>query len=515
MTRRLEPIRPGCPRGAEVPWAPAGASGGRRAMRLPSQMYEQARALVAGRLGLDFPPNRQADLERGLLRAWRASETAAPDDYLARLALLPDGDPEWGRLAGHLTVGETYFFRDRACFEVLERQVLPGLIAARRSEGILRLRLWSAGCATGEEPYSLAILLDRLLPDAAGWALSILATDVNLGALEAARRGRYRAWAFRETTPWIQERYFHRRAPDECELDPRVRRMVTFGPLNLAEDGYPGVVTNTNAIDLILCRNVLMYFTRGAQRAAIARLQQALVPGGWLAVSAAEASAELFRPLAPVNFPNAILFRKAPQAADAPEPSAAGVSRLGSGFETSGAELPLPWPSAHGSSIPGPSPVARPPEAPSDKDGSLVRARALADQGNLEEARRLCEATLRTDRLDPDAYVLLAAIRQEQGDLPAALEALRRALYLAPDSPPVHFLLGTLLLRRGERRRGRRYLETVVDLLRSMSRDEPVPGGGGLTAGRLLETARGYLAVSPRGDLGRGMSQGARRKAVH
>ncbi len=451
-------------------------------MRVSDEVCRQARDLIASRLGLDFPESRQADLERGLIRACRTSSIPAPGAYLAWLATLPDESPEWKRLAGHLTVGETYFFRDQALFEALEQQVLPSLIEARRAEGILRLRLWSAGCATGEEPYSLAILLDRLLPDLSDWALTILATDINPDALEMARRGCYREWSFRQTPEWIRDRYFHRRGAESFELDPRIRRMVTGAPLNLAEDGYPAAVTNTGAMDLILCRNVLMYFTREAQRATVARLQRALMSDGWLVVSPAETSAELFRPLAPVNFSGAILYRREPASVVPPLPSWQADTVL--------PDSPTPLLSVYTSSdlVTPPSPVASPSTL-------FQHARTLADQGDLERARELCEAVIARDRLDPEAHFLLASICQERGEIPAALEALRRAIYLAPDSAPAHFLLGSLLLRQGQEKRGRRCMETVVSLLSSIPRDEAVAGSDGLTAGRLLETARAYLEL--------------------
>ncbi|MCI0407904.1 MAG: chemotaxis protein CheR [Acidobacteria bacterium] len=465
-------------------------------MRLSEELCLQAQALIASRLGLDFSKGRQADLERGLVRACRTSSVSAPETYLAWLTTLPDESTEWRRLASHLTVGETYFFRDRALFEALEQQVIPSLISARRAEGTLRLRLWSAGCATGEEPYSLAILVDRLLPDCCDWALTILATDINPEALEAARRGCYREWSFRETPSWVLERYFHRRGAETFEVSPRVRRLVSFAPLNLAEDGYPSVVTNTSAMDLILCRNVLMYFTREAQGATVARLKMALVPNGWLIVSPAEASAELFRPLLPVNFSGAILYRKEQQSALSGQLSA--VSPTLSSWQ---AETVLPDPSTPLPYVEMPAELvmlpsegqaeARPPTAT-----DLECARELADQGRLDQARKLCTDALARDRLNPEAHHLLAAICQEEGDIPAALGALRRAIYLAPDSVPSHFLLGSLLLRQGRRERGRRSMETVVSLLSSVPRDEAVAGGGGLTAGRLLETARAYLEMS-------------------
>ncbi len=462
-------------------------------MTLPDEIVRQARILVARRLGLDFPDSRRADLERGLVEACRAASSSSPGTYLAWLATLPDQSPEWRRLASRLTVGETYFFRDRGCFDALEQQVLPALIAARRAAGLARLRLWSAGCATGEEAYSLAILLDRLLPDRSDWALTILATDIAPEALEAAQRGCYRPWSFRETPTWIRDRYFHRRDAESLEVTPSIRELVTVAPLNLAEDGYPAVVTNTSAMDLILCRNVLMYFTPETQQAVVARLKQALVTSGWLVVSPVEASAALFRPLVPVTFPGALLYR------NEPGPVAPPLRHWQA--ETGWSNSPGAWPffDASGGLIAAESPVWSPPpkpvEAPPDPETDLPHARALADQGRLEEAQALCEAALARHRLDPEAYLLLAAIHQERGEPGAALAALRRAIYLAPDSAPAHFLLGSLLLRQGKRQSGQRSLETAVSLLSRIPRDAALPGCDGLTAGRLLDTARAHLEL--------------------
>lgn len=455
-------------------------------MKLSDEVCRLARSLIAYRLGLDFPEARQADLERGLARALRSASTSSPETYLSTLATLPDGSSEWRRLAGYLTVGETYFFRDRGCVEALEQQVLPSLIAARRSAGNLRLRLWSAGCATGEEPYSLAIMLDRLLPDLADWTLTILATDINPESLETARRGLYRQWSLRETPLWIRDRYFHRQGGETFEVDTRIRRMVTFAPLNLAEDGYPTVVTNTTAMDLTLCRNVLMYFTGEAQRASVARLQRALLPGGWLAVSPAEASTDLFRPLIPVSFPGVILYRKE-------EPSTAPMLH----YEPSTVSPPLPTPNPQPPLFSPQPPTPNPYPHPSSPTPQplLDRARALADQGHLEEACRLCKAALAQDQLDSEGNLLLAAICQERGEFAQALEALRRVIYLTPDSAPAYFLMGSLLFQQGKRNQGRRSMETVVNLLQSVPRDETVAGTAGLTAGRILETARAYLEL--------------------
>jgi chemotaxis protein methyltransferase CheR len=175
-------------------------------VRLPAEVLARALELIAARLGLQFPESRLPDIERGLLSVCRQEAVWPPGVLLVRLAVEADDSTLWVRLIAELTIGETYFFRDRAVFAALELHILPALIAARRAKGIRNLRLWSAGCATGEEPYSLAILLDRLLPDREEWALTILATDINVTTLQAAVRGCYRAWAMRETPPEIQDR---------------------------------------------------------------------------------------------------------------------------------------------------------------------------------------------------------------------------------------------------------------------------------------------------------------------
>lgn len=439
-------------------------------------MRAQARDLIARRLGLDFPERLAADLERKLIEASRAAGARDAARYVASLGALPEDSPEWQQFACHLTVGETYFFRDPAIFSALENEVLPELIELRRKAGIPRLRLWSAGCASGEEPYSLAMLVDRLLPDRSDWSITILGTDVSSRALAAARRGVYREWSLRATPGWIREQYFLRRGAGELELVPSVRELVTLAPLNLAEEVYPSLATNTAAMDLVLCRNVVMYFTEEAQRATLTRLGRALAEGGWLVVSPAEASAQLLRPLEAVGFAGATLFRKRSHPPVAVIEAPAGPARA--------ARPARPSP---------PAPPAARPRLPRDASTLCELARAEANRGNLDEAVDLCREAVGLDRLVPEAHLLLAEIEQERGEVRGALAAARNAVYLAPDLAAAHFLLGSLLLRQGEETKARRTMRTVVSLLAATPPDELVAGGDGLTAGRLLETARAYL----------------------
>jgi Tfp pilus assembly protein PilF len=202
-------------------------------------------------------------------------------------------------------------------------------------------------------------------------------------------------------------------------------------------------------------------------------------------VSPAEASAELLRPLVPVQCSGAILYHK--ESSGSPLAFAAERSAVTSSVASREAKPAEPDRPA--------LPAEDLEKARPDAASLLQRARDLADQGQLDDAHRLCELALARDQLDPEAHLLMAAICQERGEVGTAVEALRRAIYLDPDSAPAHFLLGSLLLRQGEQRRGQRSMETAVGLLSSRPRDEVVPGTDGLSAGPLLEMARAYLEL--------------------
>ena len=262
--------------------------------------------VAAELLGADIGAARAADLERAAsAAAVAAGEPLDRPELARRLRAAPPDDPLRRAFVEALTVSETYFFRLRGQFEALAERVLPGLLVTRRSTR--RLRLWSAGCSTGEEAWSLAILLERHLPP--DWDATILATDVDGQALEQARRGVYGPHSFRDIQEWVRARWFTRTA-DGWEVDDRLRRRVRFEVLNLATGNYPSTANGTAGVDLLVCRNVLMYFTPEARVGAAARLSACLAPGGWLAIAPAELSPGAFPDLAVRRFPAAILHER-------------------------------------------------------------------------------------------------------------------------------------------------------------------------------------------------------------
>ena len=483
---------------------------------LPDALLSRLSDFLESEIGLHFPRERWRDLERGIAAASRESGYAQAEAYVDWLLAAPLTRSQIEGLASQLTVGETYFFREQRSFDILEQQILPELLRAR-AQTEKRLRIWSAGCCSGEEPYSIAMLLDRLIPDFEQWNVTILATDINPRFLRKAARGIYGAWSFRDTPGWLKERYFTRRQDGRFEIQPRIRRMVSFSYLNLADDAYPSLVNGTNAMDVILCRNVLMYFAQARARQSVDKLHRSLVDGGWLITSPAETSNVQFSAFTAVEFPGAFLYCK----------TAAGGPR------TVAVRLPAAWYDGEATAPYSPAPaapsepvafgVARSAFAPEvlreagaeqakeaedadspehdghdERDTPRRKARACADEGRLAEASAWCEQAIAADKLNPAHYFLLAAIEQERGQSETAERSLGRALYLEPDFALAHFALGNLCLSGGRQREARRHFGNALTLLRACPADALLPESDGLSAGRLVEIIASVQASLPR-----------------
>jgi chemotaxis protein methyltransferase CheR len=454
---------------------------------ISAALWPRLSALIAEKTGLHFPPERHPDLQRALAEA-------APDfgfengvecaDWLLSTALTGS---QVHKLASHLTIGETYFFREQRTFDALEQKILPELIA-KRSRHERRLRFWCAACSSGEEPYSLAILLRKLLPRWEDWNITILGTDINPHSLQKATEGIYGDWSFRSAHPGLKEKYFTRRSDGRYQISPEIRRCVTFTQMNLALDGFPSLATGTNAMDLIFCRNVLIYFTPSQARRLVANLHSALLNEGWLAVSPSECSQELFAQFTAVPFPGTTLYQRREGAALIP--SAPFIRQpLYSTPEANTEHENTPWPLL-------PSPVAVKPALPiiATAQTFAAKARALANEGKLAESLRWTDRWIAADKLDASAHYLHAMIVQELGDRPAARRSLQRAVYLQPKFALAHFALGTIARAESNRADARKHLRNALTLLCERPSEESVPESEGLTAGRLTEIIKALAA---------------------
>jgi chemotaxis protein methyltransferase CheR len=484
--------------------------------------------------GLELPAVRRPDLRRAVERSL-ATTGLADADALHRHLRGAAGRAALEAFVGDLTVGETHFFRNRPQFEALERHILPEVIERRRATR--RLRLWSAACSTGEEPYSLAMLVDRLLPDRSGWDVRILATDINRAALERARRGRYGAWSFREVPAEVASSFFVRR-DGTFEVAGRIREAVTFAHLNLADDRWPSAATHTVELDLILCRNVLIYFGEELTHRVAAKLHGALAGGGWLLVAPAELSLDVFRRFAVVNLDGAVVYRTPAAPAHRPAtpprtPAAPTRPRPPAPSPREGAPEPRPPapspPVGERSPSPGvEQPVVHSPRERSARERSAQErgARERGDEieravghwrsGRVEVALRRLEAVAEDDPADGRAALLAARIHldrleldraeawadvacaraplsapahyvrglalQEAGRPEEALAALRRSVFLDPGSVLGQVALADLLARQGEPTRARSALRAAAALLDQVDAAEPVSGDDGPTA---------------------------------
>ncbi len=434
------------------------------------------------------------------------------------------------RLIDQITIGETHFFRDPEQLNVVSAELLPDLLQRCTMAG-RRPRIWHPGCASGEEPYTMAMLLAPLLP--ASWRREgiILGTDINTDALAKAVRGRYTAWSFRNSTPAWAHHHFRPTAAGESELSPAIRKMVRFSYLNLANDAdYPSPANGTAELDLICCRNVLMYFSRRQIQRVLGRFHLALADGGCLLLTPCEQPLIKDSPFTPVNVNGVTLFYKASPEGHRRQDRPAELSLRPAGAVRGKDKRPIEKKRPSQKTKTSPAPPARLPEAPAPATApataryqtalneyargryaeaaallepllelhqaagpvaadqaaaTMLLTRVYANQGKIDLALAWCEKCLAANRLDPAAYLLAAVVHQENGDLEGAIRLLRQALFLDQNFILAHYLLGNHLLHLHREATARRHFATAASLLQTLPAEELLPEADGITAGHL------------------------------
>lgn len=470
--------------------------------QLSNDLLGRLSGLATAEFGLRFPPDRWSELARGIASA--ALELGIPD--LAGWAEgLVSGNPPVDQLkavANHLTISETYFFRQRETFNALEKEILPARLAERRRQ-MRPLRLWSAGCASGEEPYSIAILLRQKFPELRPDSVVINATDLNSHVLARAARGVYSEWSFRDVPDWLKSSYFTRRPNGRYEIAPEIRHLVRFSQLNFAAPFYPAEFGERGDFDVILCRNVLMYFSADWQEKIIRRFTQALAPGGWLIVGpcdiTAAQSAELHLELSGPGVyrkTDASSARRAaiPEILEIPAPPATPLWPVPPAvFPAAAALAPTPLPPL-AEPTPRPAPEPSLTAAATESEVASAVAHSHANRGELEQALAACEEAIALDKMNPHFHYLRACILQEQGRLAEAVETFRRVLFLNPQAVMAEFALGCIADREDRRDQARHHFNVVLRMLGPGNRGEAIPGSDGLTVGRLRAVVESNLA---------------------
>lgn len=442
---------------------------------------EALKKLFAQRIGLRIPRDAH-DRFVGMLYERAAHLSCATlDDY--RHFLADHGAVvECEEFARAFTSSETFFFRDHGQFDLLRSRLLPELIARHR--GDKTLRLWSAGCSGGEEAYSLAMLVDMLLPEHDSWNVLILGTDIDTGALAKARHGHYGQWSFRMVPAGLMQRYF-RLAGKEWELDERIRSMVTFRKFNLVSEAFPDFGSELHDMDLILCRNVFIYFDSAAVSSVAEKMAATLTEGGYLMTAHTELIGQRIAELKSRLFAEGVVYqRHLHLPATVTLPPLPVLPFLP-------AEPPVrivPPREVHVS--PGAAVLERKMQAPQPSPNPAVAlaasARGYADRGEYELAEQMCRQALAADPLAAAPYFLLAQLAQLKGDFELAKECLNKTIYLDHRCVAAHLELAALYERTGDMPQAEAMRRAALGIVRTMPRDEVVDQYE-MTAGELTQ----------------------------
>jgi chemotaxis protein methyltransferase CheR len=441
--------------------------------------YGHLKKHLIARTGLAYYDDRDDLLAETIGR--RLSELGLRDcfTYAELLADASQGSAEMDALIAQLTVGETYFFRDSEQFDALRRVVLPDILDRKQSSR--QLHIWSAGCANGAEPYSLAILLGRELAyRIAGWEVSIFATDINQRSLAEAQEGKFHAWALRATSEEVKRDCFSSDGR-VWTIHPEYKEWISFAPLNLVECEFSSPRREIAGFDLILCRNVMIYFGAEVNRRLIRQFYASLAGNGWFLVGATEHNPENFTAFRAVTEAGATVYQKREQ--QAPQTSATATCPL----------LPLPL-------LPPLAPITArpasgPPAGPRDTLGcrDIDGLRQLVDRGDWKSALQHCQGLFAQESLNPVVYFYHALVLDKMGVPAEAERSFRQAIYLDRNFAMAHYHLGLALKRQEDPPRAGRSFANVLKLLSDMRDEQIVLDGAGVTVAGLRKLAAMHL----------------------
>lgn len=466
---------------------------------VPNTVIENISNFIEEKLGLYFSKERFKDLIRGVSCAAKQKDIVL-EKYIDLILENKMSEEDIKILASCLTIGETYFFRDKSLFEIMKQKILPDIINSRKHLN-KSLKIWSAGCSSGEEAYSIAILVKELIPEYENWNINIIATDINYKSLDKAKEGIYGEWSFRGVDLNLKNKYFDKIENTQYKLKDNVMKLVKFHRLNLADSNYIAYGKIINNVDIIFCRNVLMYFSKPQINQIINRFYNIIINGGWLVVAPTESMFVNNTAFKPVNINNMFLFNKN-IGQDNPVKNQDNYSRL-RGFSI---EKEIKTNLVH-KSVYNKDKLLSPSESfmsnffiiEEKSSNELPRketvitedfellCRSSANEGNFEEALKWCEKAISSDKINPYYYYLLASIQQEQGNIDEAIISLKKSIYLDSDFIMAYFNLGNLKLKQGKYKEAYKNFENAVMLLNKLSEEDIVPYSEEMTVGMLKQ----------------------------
>ncbi|MGL5080359.1 MAG: CheR family methyltransferase [Microcoleaceae cyanobacterium] len=456
--------------------------------------------LVSDRIGGYIRPKDYASFSQKIQSRIRALNLSSSEDYYTLLqANLQASQMEWNQLIPLLTTAESYFFRDAGQFKLLGQTILPEIIDRRKLTKTMRI--WSAGCSTGEEPYSLSILLQQLLPNWQQWQILIMGTDINPLVLEKAQAGIYNSWSFRGVDPDIQAQYFHPYG-DSWKINPKVQNSVKFSKFNLIGDAFSQAHLLQD-LDLILCRNVLIYFDKNYINQVICKFHQVLCPEGYLITGHAEIQQLVNNPFKIVVFPESVIYQREPSSASSIPPKSDIIQSSFQPISPPGTESFLAThslsPATESRFIDQLVQQKRYAEAIQAADQVIknnsdnfeihcLLAEVHANLGQYSQANFHCEKALQINSFSILPWYLMLNIADETGDMEKAKTLAQRIIYLAGFSSSAilaYTKMAAILEQEDNFEKALKLYKTALELLRKLPNTSQVEYAGEITVAEL------------------------------
>ncbi len=499
-----------------------------------SQINEADFKIIASKIeryfGFQFESGKNKDLTRILKSVFNSSKSKSWSAFIKNLTENDFDNELISTFIRFITIGETYFFRENSVLEILFDKVIPDMI----KKGKTNLNIWSVSCSTGEEPYTLAIMLNEKYPELFNNAV-IYGTDINSEFLQKARKGIYRNWSFRNTPKSIQEKYFNKTGSGYFELSAHIKNKVTFKLINLAHS-LKAIIDIQQDFDIILFRNTMIYFSTAVNNKIVNRLVDLLTEGGCFIAGLAETTLVNCKLLKPLLLNKTRIFVKDSNYHQLSVPAPTAIN-LKSKRKT--IRKPFKKPDiANNQNIQ----IERKQLSPAKKkentnsnntltlkemqqlfklgeydtliekfdavkndtqiknyandllnEMNLLYCKAYANKGAVNQAIEICEQFLQRNKLDSNLHKLTAQLYTEAGNYNFALRHLNTSIFIDAESPMLFFFRATVNLKLNKSVEGKKDLEQASRLLNAHSPTEMLEEADGLTVGRLQDITNALL----------------------
>lgn len=434
--------------------------------------------------GLAYFEDKETMLAQKVAERMKAIGEANLATYFA---LISHNSAEFDELIGLLTIGETYFFRQPEQFEILKDHVIPHLLQSNQRQKTLRI--WSAGCSVGAEAYTIAILLqDHFQEQLAGWQVDIIGTDINRQFLAQAQLGQFSEWTLRGLTEIQKKRLFTQTDKKRYKIDDSLKKWVNFQYHNLATNPFPSLTNNLAAMDVIFCRNVLIYFSKDKAIEMLRSFNKTLAPNGFYFPGYSEIDQDLYASLSHQDFGQNRIYSKTNfPIPESRKPEFSLDEALPTGTE---------WQAPDLSNIQAPPELRFPDEDQSLSISDRDPIHELILEAKWDEAMNKCQDRLNHSELDHIAHYYAALVYEALGAYSEALAHLQKVLYIKRDFVLGHYHQGLFGLKSEDFALSLRAFRNTISLLSKVNSNQPIEESDGMLPADLKTLAQMQMEIA-------------------